>query len=86
MKPGRPKSVRHGVRETAANREADWESHVSRRPELSNRGVRWRRSCYPAVTPALELARFELQTRRRRWDPSAGREAAKRLCAREIRW
>jgi hypothetical protein len=27
----------------------------------SHRGVRWRRSCYPAVTPALELVSFELR-------------------------
>jgi hypothetical protein len=44
---------------------------------------RWYR--YPAVTPALELARFELETRRRRWRSSAGRVDGKRLCACEIR-
>ena len=33
----------------------------------SHRGRRWRRGCYPAVTPALELVRFELR------EPANGR-------------
>jgi hypothetical protein len=39
----------------------------------SHSGVRWRRSCYPAVTPALELVRCELQKPRNRRRRSAGR-------------
>jgi hypothetical protein len=33
----------------------------------SDRGVRWRLGCYPAVTPALELVRFALR------EPANGR-------------
>jgi hypothetical protein len=29
---------------------------------VAHRGVRWRLGCYPAVTPALELVRFEFTT------------------------
>jgi hypothetical protein len=42
-------------------------AHVSRGSQVPNGGVRWRRGCYPAVTPALELVRFEFR------EPANGR-------------
>jgi hypothetical protein len=57
-----------------------------RRAPDPDRGMRWRVGCYPAVTPALELARFEFQTRRRTMGFCPRPSDAKRLPAREIRW
>ena len=79
MKPSRPESVREGGRETEPRLREQIGStcrsgvpRLSRESELSNRGVRWRRGCYPAVTPALELVRFESRALANGRCPSVG--------------
>ena len=60
-------------------------AHVSRGFQLADRGVRWRRDCYPAVTPALELVTLEFPDRANtRWS-LADRANCKLLDDREIR-
>ena len=44
-------------------------------PTGAHGGVRWRRSCYPAVTPAVELRRCAFHDRGRRRCSSPGRAA-----------
>ena len=56
-----------------------------RRIRIPDRRVRWLRSCYPAVTPALELARFEFRNAANIGRSIGGPATCKRLCAREIR-
>jgi hypothetical protein len=63
----------------SGSQKADSESHVSRGEEFPDRGVRWRRGCYPAVTPALELVRFAFHDRANRRCSLAGRAACKPL-------
>jgi hypothetical protein len=51
---------------------------------IAHRGVRWRLGCYPAVTPALELVRFEFHDPANQRCSSAGLATRKLLADRKI--